>query len=596
VSSSLELGVIGNCQIGALIDRRGRNVWTCFPAFDSDPMFCSLLRNDAEGAEQGIFDVELNRFEHSSQTYLRNTAILETILTASDGAKVRVVDFCPRFTLYGRHFRPAMLVRMVEPIAGHPHIRIRLRPRSNYGAQAPTCYLGSHHIGYHGESFAIRVTTNASITAITEERAVVLREPLSFIVGPDEPISESVHSLTRRFYEETRQYWLDWVRSLAIPYEWQEAVIRSAITLKLCTFEDTGAVIAALTTSIPEAADSGRNWDYRYCWLRDSYFTIQAMNRLGATRTMEGYLRYIGNIVAATEGNILQPVYAASGEAALPEEILTSLPGYRGMGPVRVGNQAYEQQQNDVYGAVILASTQFFFDSRLAQPGSGDAFSRLEVSGERCIELFNQPDAGPWEYRGRRRVHTFSSIMCWAGVDHLARIAMRLGLHDRARYWQDHASRLHDEICASAWNEEQRAFTEAWGVDSLDASLLLMSELGFLAADDPRFVGTVNAIEGALRHGPYLFRYNAADDFGRPETAFNVCTFWYINALAAIGRKDEARELFENMLARCNHVGLLSEDLHPQTLELWGNYPQTYSLVGIINSATRLSRPWEDAL
>jgi GH15 family glucan-1,4-alpha-glucosidase len=424
----------------------------------------------------------------------------------------------------------------------------------------------------------------------------VLREPLSFIIGPDEAVAENVHSLSRRFYEETRQYWLDWVRSLAIPFEWQEAVIRAAITLKLCTFEDTGAVIAALTTSIPEAANSGRNWDYRYCWLRDSYFTIQALNRLGATRTMEGYLRYIDNVVASTEGQLLQPLYAASGKAALPEEIVDSLPGYRGMGPVRVGNQAYQQQQNDVYGAVILASTQSFFDSRLAQPGNGDAFAQLESSGARCLELYDQPDAGPWEYRGRRRVHTFSSIMCWAGVDHLARIATRLGLADRADYWRKHAARLHDAITAAAWDEKQQAFTEAWGVGSLDASLLLMNELGFLAANDPRFVSTVQALERALRHDKYIYRYNAADDFGRPETAFNVCTFWYINALATIGRRDEARELFENMLARRTSSGLLSEDLHAGTLELWGNFPQTYSLVGIINSAMRLSRPWEDAL
>jgi GH15 family glucan-1,4-alpha-glucosidase len=276
--------------------------------------------------------------------------------------------------------------------------------------------------------------------------------------------------------------------------------------------------------------------------------------------------------------------------------VIDTLPGYRGMGPVRVGNQAFQQQQNDVYGSVILASTQAFFDSRLAQPANGDAFTQLESAGARCLELYDQPDAGPWEYRGRSRVHTFSSIMCWAGVDHLSRIASRLGLDDRADYWRQHSRRLHDAIAKAAWDEKQQAFTEAWGVESLDASLLLMNELGFLPANDPRFVSTVHALERALRHDKYLYRYNAADDFGRPETAFNVCTFWYINALAAIGRRDEARDLFENMLARRTRSGLLSEDLHADTLELWGNFPQTYSLVGIINSAMRLSRSWEDAL
>jgi len=596
MTANLNLGMIGNGQISSLLDERGRHVWTCFPRFDGDPVFCGLLRQEPPAEAQGIFAVELEGCERASQRYLRNTAVLETRLFSADGAEVRVVDFCPRFQLFGRNFHPPMLIRIVEPAAGQPVIRIRLRLQTSYGERAPTCRVGSNHVRFEGTSWALRVTTDASLTAVTEERALVLREPLTFILGPDEPVAESVSSIAQRFLGETVQYWRGWVRRLGIPFEWQEAVIRAAITLKLCAFEDTGAVVAAMTTSIPEAAGSGRNWDYRYCWIRDSYFTLQALNGLGATRTMEGYLRYLANVVAGADGAGLQPVYGISGEPVLTERTVTTLPGYRGMGPVRVGNQAHEQHQHDVYGAIILAATQTFFDSRLAQPSGQSAFKQLELAGERCVALFDQPDAGLWEYRGRARVHTFSSVMCWAGVDRLARIAAHLGLADRAGFWRGQANMIHERICNAAWDAQQNSFTESWGLPEVDASLLLLHELDFLAADDPRFLGTIAAVERALRRGNFLLRYAAEDDFGRPENAFNICTFWYVNALAVSGRREEAREIFEDMLARRNALGLLSEDLDMASGELWGNYPQTYSLVGIIGSAMRLSRPWEEAL
>jgi len=594
--ASLNLGVIGNCQVASLIDGQGRHVWSCLPRFDGDPVFCGLLRADPSGDAQGVFAVELDGCTRAKQSYLRNTAILETRLFSADGAEIRVLDFCPRFRQFGRNYHPPMLVRIVEPVAGHAVIRTRMRPLMAYGERPPVCRFGSNHVRFDGADWSMRMTTDASLTAVTEERAVVLREPLTFILGPDEPIAESVGSLARRFLAETARYWVDWVRSLAIPFEWQEAVIRAAITLKLCSFEDTGGVIAAMTTSIPEARGSGRNWDYRYCWIRDAYFTLQALNGLGVTRTMEGYLHYLANILASVEGNTLQPVYGINGECALTERIVTSLPGYRGMGPVRVGNQAHEQRQHDVYGAVILAATQSFFDLRLTQPSDTSAFHQLEVAGQRCIELFDRPDAGLWEYRGRTRIHTFSSVMCWAGADRLARIAAHLGLETRAEYWRAEANVIHERICTSAWDVQQNSFTESWGLPDVDASLLLLHELGFLAADDPRFLGTISAIERALRRGDYLLRYAGQDDFGRPENAFNICTFWYVNALAVTGRKAEGREIFENMLARRNALGLLSEHLDMVTGELWGNYPQTYSLVGIISAAIRLSRSWEEAL
>jgi GH15 family glucan-1,4-alpha-glucosidase len=316
-------------------------------------------------------------------------------------------------------------------------------------------------------------------------------------------------------------YWEEWVRGLAVPVDYQEAVIRAAITLKLCTFEDTGAMLAALTTSIPEAPDTIRNWDYRFCWLRDSYFTVHALNRLGASQTMRSYLRFIHNTHVRTPVGDLQPLYGISGQPQLVEVTVPSLRGYRGMAPVRVGNQAFEQKQYDVYGAIILGAAQLFYDERLDVADPQRIFTGLERIGEHAVQGFARPDAGPWELRGSEHVHTYSAVMCWAECDRLADIALRVGQDQASARWREHADSMHARIIAEAW---------------------------------------------------------------------------YVNALAAIGRKEEARERFAQLLSRRNSFGLLSEDIDPQTGELWGNFPQSYSMVGIIISAMRLSRYWEDVV
>ncbi len=591
----LDLGILGNGSFSALVDQQGRIVWCCLPRFDGDPVFSSLLAGDGEPAH-GFYDVELEDCVKSEQRYLRNTAILSTLLTDARGGAIEILDFAPRYRDRERIYRPLMLVRRVRPVAGDPSVRVRLRPAANYGERRAETTHGSNHIRYLLDDAPIRLTTNAPVSYLLEERSFVLEEPIDLVLGPDEPLDRAVGPFARHTFEETRLYWFEWVRTLSVPFEWQSAVIRAAITLKLCNFEETGAIVAAVTTSIPEARGSERNWDYRYCWLRDAYFTIDALNHLGATRTMEGFLRYIGNLVRSSEDGHLQPVYGITQEARLTETHIDHLPGFRGHGPVRVGNQAYEHIQNDVYGSVVLAATQSFFDERLRAPGGSKLFERLEKVGEQAVKLFDQPDAGIWELRTRARVHTFSALMCWAACDRLAKIAERVERDDRRAYWREQADHMHRVICDEAWSEERGAFAESFGGDDMDASLLLLVHVGFLEADDPRFAATVAAIEDDLRRGPYLFRYAAADDFGEPETAFNICTFWYIDALCALGRTDEARELFENMLAHTNHLGLLSEDLDVETGELWGNFPQTYSMVGLVLCASRLSQDWRDAL
>jgi GH15 family glucan-1,4-alpha-glucosidase len=594
-AANLDLGLIGNSQVASLIDSRGTHVWTCMPRLDGDPVFCELLAGSAARAGEGRWGVDLVEQVSASQTYERNTAILETTLTDAVGAVLAITDYCPRFRQNGRSFRPAALVRILRPLSGRPRVRMTLSLAEHYGERQRRAVSGSHHIRYPGRDFDLRLTTDASIAAVEEQRVFVLEHPLAFILGPDETIHESVPMLAQQWLDSTREYWNDWVRSLAVPFEWQEAVIRAAITLKLCSYEDTGAIIAAITTSIPESPNSGRNWDYRFCWIRDSYFTIQALNRLGVTRTMEGYLRFVQNLTA-TPPLKLQPCYAIDGDVRLEETVVKQLAGYRDMGPVRIGNAAYAQVQIDVYGAAILAATQSFFDERLVRPGTQALFEALELIGEQSVAAFGTPDAGLWEYRGHVAVHTFSSTMCWAAADRLRRIAVRLGLTERERYWRAHAEDMSRRLLEAAWSEQLGSFTSTFHGDSVDASLLLLAELSLIEWTDPRFVATVERVGTTLRRGRFLARYAESDDFGIPQSAFSVCTFWYINALWATGAREPARALFGDMLRCRNSLGLMSEDLSPRDGELWGNFPQTYSMVGIVNCAMRLSHPWEDAL
>lgn len=595
--TDLNLAVIGNCSYGALIDPVGRVLWACVPHFDGDPMFCALLDGDRadEPDGSGFWDVALDGLASHEQAYVPDSAIVRTVLRDDRGGAVEIIDFAPRFRQFERYFRPTALVRIVRPLAGVPRIRIRLRPRTAYGAREPEVTSGSNHIRYVGDQVTLRLTTDVPVRFIREEVAFVLEHPVAMILGPDESLTASVAETARQFRERTEEYWTEFTRYLSIPFEWQEEVIRAAITLKLCSDDESGAIIAAMTTSVPEAADSGRNWDYRFCWLRDSYFVVRALNRLGVTSTLEHYLSYITNLAVSTSDGYLRPVYGINPESSLSEREVTTLAGYRGMGPVRVGNQAWQQVQNDGYGSVVLSATQVFFDRRLFRTGAGQLFEQLERLGMQAAQRFNQPDSGLWESRGRRQVHTFSSVMCWAACDRLARIAARLGRHDRAVFWRTTADAMHAEIVARAWKPSLARFTATFDGDGTDASLLLLQELGFVEASDPRFASTVRGIVTTLSTGGRLLYRYPEDDFGRPATAFAVCTFWYIDALAALGHTEQARDLFEEMLRRRNPLGLFSEDIDPDTGELWGNFPQTYSMVGLINSAMRLSRDWGEA-
>ena len=591
---SLELWPIGNCQVSGLVDTRGALVWGCVPRVDGDPVFCALMNGDRQ--DQGTWRFELEGQVAATQYYERNTPILVTRLEAEDGSAVEIRDFCPRFERSGRMYRPVAYVRIVRPVAGTPRMKVVLRPTRGYGAGLAETTNGTNHIRYLVGGQAMRLSTDAPIGYVLSGRSYRVESDQHFFLGPDEPFSGNLRAELRQMDDLTRKYWTLWVRGLHIPLEWQDEVIRCAIALKLCQHEETGAIVAALTTSIPEAPHSERNWDYRFCWIRDSYFTVQALNRLGALDVLEKYLSYLRNIVDSAQGGAIQPLYSVMGDNSLDETTAAHLAGYRGMGPVRVGNAAYYQVQHDCYGQIVMPTAQAFFDKRLLRVADDRDFASLEKVGEMAWKMHDQPDAGLWEFRTRQEVHTYSAVMCWAACDRLANIAAHIGKDDRRRLWRERADAIRERVEREAWVEDDDGghFKASFQSDYLDASLLQLVELRFLRPDDPRFQSTFVAIEKALRRGEHMLRYASEDDFGLPETAFNVCTFWLIEALHMAGRDEEARVLFETMLAHRTASGMLSEDLDFDTGELWGNFPQTYSLVGIINCAGLLSKPWSE--
>lgn len=590
--SSLDLALVGNGSIGALIDAKGAVVWCCFPRFDGDPVFCSLLAGESLRDGFGAFTIELEETVRTEQQYLPDTPILVTRFYDKKGGGVEITDFCPRFEKDGELFFPKVLVRQVRPTGGRPNIRVHITPAADYGCTRRQHALGGSHISYSGEQ-ALRLTTDAPTEAISEKTLFHVRQTITLIFGLDEEFTDraDVTAMATAMLERTTAHWRNWARILKPPDEWREAVIRAAITLQLNVYEPTGAIIASLTTSIPEAPGTLRNWDYRYCWPRDAYFTAIALSKLGEMRTIERFLAFLLGVAQSTDDARLVPMYSVEGGPIPPEHFAECLRGYRSMGPVRVGNQASEQAQHDLYGEAVLTAEPLILNSRASWAGDDALLARLEPFGEHAVRLSDMPDAGLWELRGAERVHTFSSLMCWVACDRLAKYADHLELADRAEYWRLRAAAIHEVISRRSWNAMLNAFTATMDGDSLDASLLLMPRLGFLEADDPRFIGTVAAIERDLKHGDFVYRYVERDDFGYPENAFLVCTFWYIEALAAMGgtRREEARVLFEKVLAARNRHGLLAEDLDPRTLEQWGNFPQTYCMAGIIDCAIALA-------
>ncbi len=584
-----DLGLIGNCQFSALVHKGGEIVWCCLPRFDSEPVFSTLL-DDRNG---GHFSIHPADSEIGTQRYLPNTNILETTFVNTTGS-FRVIDFAPRFLQFGRPFRPTQLIRIVEPIEGTPRISVTCKPRLGWSSGQPSVVHGSHHVRYEGFSSQLRLTTDFPLSYLNGQPFTLTgRHYLALSWGI--PVEEPLAPLCDRFLNETSRYWQRWVKRCDIPPKFQMEVIRSALTLKLHCFEDTGAIIASMTTSIPESPGSGRTWDYRYCWLRDSYYVLSAFGLLGQFEEREQFVQYLLNIAGGAGGLNLAPLYRVDGSQNLEESILDHWPGYNGEQPVRIGNAAALHSQNDIYGEMVLALTPIFLDERMSSERSSAALRLIEGLARKAISLAGVPDAGIWEYRTEWKPQTFSSLMCWAAADRMALITDRYDPSHAAEF-REAADRIRAEITQHSWSSARNSFVGHYGGEDLDASLLQMVRLRFLSAEDPRLTSTIDAIHRDLMKSGWLHRYSLDDGFGKPSVAFVICTFWLIEALAALGRREEARKAFDRIHGALSPLGLLSEDFDPFLTRMWGNFPQTYSHVGLIHAAFAAAPSWAEVL
>jgi GH15 family glucan-1,4-alpha-glucosidase len=591
VLGNLDLGIVGNGQFTALVDRSGRVVWCCLPRFDSSPVFAALLDEERGGA----FAIGPLLDATARQAYLRNTCVLVTSFEVVDGTAFDVIDFAPRFFQNDRYFKPACLVRILHPTRGTPRVVVRCDPTLDYGRERAGIATGSNHVTYLGTAQELRLTADVGLTSVLESTPFLLSEPRCLVLTYGEPLQGSLRFVAEELLERTIHYWRTWCKHCSIPGEFQDEVLRSAMTLKLHIFEDTGAIVAATTTSIPEAPGTRRTWDYRYCWLRDAYFVIGVLNRLGHFEEMEKFIAFLRNIAGEQDEAPLQPVYGIGGERLLEEREIPWLRGFRDEAPVRVGNSAHAHRQNDVYGEMVLGMLPLFFDRRIVDPDRDGHFAVLERLIRQARQSFGRPDAGIWEFRSEEKQHVFSQLMSWVALDRGERIARHLGRLERAREWSDAAREMKTVIDREGWNDSLGCFTQSFRGRNPDASNLLMPMMRFLPPGDPRLDRMIDCYERTLKEGDYVFRYRHDDDFGTPRTAFIICTFWFIEALTIAGRAAEARALFERVIGRANHLGLLSEGIDPSTGDLWGNFPQTYSHVGLITSALMLSKDLRDA-
>jgi GH15 family glucan-1,4-alpha-glucosidase len=590
-------GLIGNCQTSALIGLNGAVEWMCAPRPDSPPVFGRLL--DPEGGHFSIASAGSSPDITTEQRYLPNTNILLTTVTSPNGDAFQITDFCPRFEQYGRIYRPAALFRLVEPLQGIPAIRVSCRPVSGWEKTPIHPVRGSNHLRYDIRGESLRLLTNMPLTYLCEETPVALTQKFYFGLTWGLGIEDDLVKVTHDFLEQTIRYWRIWVKNCSVPLLHQQEVIRSALALKLHCFEDTGAILAALTTSLPEQPGGGRNWDYRYCWLRDAYFALTAFHNLGHFEEMEAFLKFLLNIAHTHEHSRdrLRPVYTLSQSLPLPETEHPNWAGYRGGVPVRSHNQAADHVQNDAYGEMILTFTPIFFDERYSDLRSKDLDTLLAHLAKLCVRSIGQPDAGLWEIRNGWQEHSFTNLLSWAGLERLERI--RQAGHLGSISLDLTAARIHAAeallrgVHGGALRNGPTDFSD-------DAALAQLPILGY--PNQQLCESTVLHItqELALRQGNeetgFFYRYVRSDDFGKPEGAFVICSFWIAQALAKLGRTPEARTILDRVLLAANHVGLFSEHFIPTTNTQCGNFPQAYSHVGLINAAFAVSPPWSDVL
>lgn len=582
--SNLDYGVIGNCRSAALVSSRGRIDWCCLADFDSPSVFAALL-------DRGIGGSFIVDSPHEAATciqrYLPRTNLLSTRWTDPDG-EFEVIDFMPRYIEdESRYHCPPDVIRLVRRINGRPRLRVHFDPKLGY-AQHPTRLLA--HAKYikaetvDGAHESVYLYSNLQLDAVTEPQERALQYSAFLWLSYNQKVDTIDFERADLEFERTKVYWLNWCARTVVVTDHVDAVQRSALVLKLLSFQESGAIIAAPTTSLPESLGETRNWDYRYCWIRDASMVIRTLVSLGHEKVARRFFRFLLDVVPYKDERI-QIMYGVRGQRQLEERQLDWLTGYEDSRPVRIGNAAWTQQQNDIYGVLLDAIYQgiVLFRGSSAELESLWTMTRGIV---RHIEaLWRDPDQGIWEIRGEPRHFTHSKLMCWVGLDRAARVARMLHFDDYAELWTQRADAVRADIGLNGWSERRQAFTQSYGSSALDAANLLMWRSGFVDASDPRWVATVRATYAELCVDGLTYRYRNADDFGLPKSAFTVCTFWMIQALYSIGERGLAREMFDKVLGLSNHLGLLSEDMDPETLRLLGNFPQGYSHLALIDTA-----------
>ena len=579
----LNYGIIGNCKSSALINADSSIDWCCLPQFDSSAVFCKIIDEKIGGS----FKIEVDNSYTITQHYLNNTAILKTNFRNNEN-EFEVLDFMTRFKLDDKNFyNPPELQRMIRPIRGLPKIKVLYNPTLEYANGKTKTYKKEDFIVSVFEEASYETLflyTDIEKNKILENKEFELAEPVYLNLSYNEKIDVPNLEKSNLELEKTKEYWINWCKKGPKYKLYNDEVKRSAITLKLLTFEKTGAVLAAATTSIPETIGEVRNWDYRFCWIRDASMVIKIIAKLGHERIVKNFIDFIVNLIP-NKNEKLQIMYGIDGQKILTEKKLDHLSGYKNSKPVRIGNAAYIQKQNDIYG-ILVDVIHFQIEKFKEENYKYEQLWSIVKSVVWVVEKnWKKPDKGIWEFRNEDQHFTFSKLLCWVAIDRAIKISNLIKKGRKTDRWIPLRDEIKNDILSNAWNPKIKAFSQSYGSDFLDASVLLMESYGFIESKDPKYIDTVKAIEKELLYDGLLFRYKNNDDFGEPKSSFTVCTFWYINSLFKIGEESKAKRLFDQLLSNSNHLGLFSEDLDFKTKKMLGNFPQAYSHLALIETA-----------
>ena len=589
-------GIIGNCTSAALVDQDCSLDWLCLPYFDSPSVFAKILDEKKGGFFKisGVDTVEIH------QEYILHTAILKTTFETKDGI-FEVNDYMPRFMrARGNYHCPSEIHRKLRVVSGHPKIKVTFTAAPNYALGSAEYKIKNDYIkitSTQGHYNSYYLYSNLDYSKILKGEEIVLDKYSFFLLSYHEKLELIDNDKIFLEYERTKSYWLDWVQRTKYPKIYKEQVLRSAITLKLLMFDRTGAVLAAATTSLPEIIGKDRNWDYRYCWIRDAAMIIDTYVRIGHIESGEHFLEFILNRMQLKHEDI-GVMYGINGEEELEEKTLDHLSGYLDSYPVRMGNAAYQQKQNDLYGELIETIFAYFLiDRRNSFQVNEEIWTMVRSLVNRVRDCWREPDSGIWERREAMQHYTHSKLMAWVAMDRAVKIARFINKPSYIEPWSKLAEAIKIDILKNAWNEELKCFTMYYGSEYYDASNLLMLHYGFLEKTDPRMISTVQTHYKHLVKNKFTFRYVAEDEFGAPENAFFVCSFWMINALYLIGEEEKARDMFDHVSQCANHLGLFAEDIEIESKRMTGNFPQGYSHLAYIQTALLLETDytWSDA-